>query len=57
MFSAVYRSLLLALVASTSMMWHSGQIAETMSMSSDSSTSQPVVAGAWRAAGGPRRSG
>src|SRR5215471_15353229 len=42
-FSAVYRLVSLALFASTSVMWHSGQIADTMSMSSASSTSQPEV--------------
>ena len=34
---------MLALLASTRMMWQSGQIADTMSISSDSSRSQPVV--------------
>ena len=34
------------------MMWHSGQIAETMSISSDSSTSHPLLpALGWQRAG------
>ncbi len=34
---------MLGLLASTRKMWHFGQIAETMSTSSDSSVAQPVV--------------
>ena len=37
------RLAVLGLLTSTRMMWQSGQIADTMSMSSDSSTSHPVL--------------
>ncbi len=43
-FSAMPRLVSEAFDASISVMWHSGQIAETMSRSSDSSSAQPGLA-------------
>ena len=46
MFSAAYSPVPVSLLASTSTMLHSGQIAEAMSRSSDSSRVQSSLAGA-----------
>src|SRR5277367_6067299 len=42
-FTAAPRLAMLALVASTARMWQFGQVADTMSMSSDSSVPQPEL--------------